>query len=120
MFQFDLSTLDDRDITDTIEALDFLLGNMPGQNDNACFQYLLAVMSDEWHRRAGANLPKQHEIALPIGEATASHVWAFLKFAGAAAKSAAKGEPSAMGRLFGAIILEIEAATERITAAAMN
>ena len=107
MFRCDLSTLDGRDIADTIEALEFLLSNMPGQSDNICFQSLLAIMSDEWHRSAGAHV-------------VPAHVWALLKFAGSVVQAAAKGEPSEMGRFFGCVINQIEQTTQQITAAALN
>ena len=55
MYKFDLSTLEDRDISDTIEALEYPLSNMAGQADDICFQFLLAALSDEWHRRRGRN-----------------------------------------------------------------
>ena len=120
MFRCDLSTLDGRDIADTIEALEFLLSNMPGQSDNICFQSLLAIMSDEWHRSAGAHVVPQDEIVLSIGDATPAHVWALLKFAGSVVQAAAKGEPSEMGPFFGCVINQIEQTTQQITAAALN
>ena len=119
-FKFDMSTLDARDIADSIEALEFLLSNMPEQQHNILFQCLLGVMSDEWHRRRGADLPEQHEIDLPLSEATNAHVWALVKFAGSVIQAAANGEPSQMGRFFGCVIDGIERSAGRIAAAAMN
>lgn len=120
MFIFPMNALDDIDIENTIQALDFVLTKMPGQDDNPCFEYLLQTMSDERARRAGEYIERQTEIALPLFESTPAHVWALLRFAGAVVVTAAQGEPSEMAQFFCGIVLEIEDSAKKVSMATWN
>jgi hypothetical protein len=122
MFRFDLSTLNDRDLWDTIQALYLILTSVAGQHDNILLQYLLRLMNDEFERREsfGTDIGTETVIVLPLNEATNAHVWMLLKFAGGVVTVGSKGRPTAMTQFFAAVILEIEQSAQRLASAANN
>ena len=120
MFRFDLSTLNDRDLRDTIQSLELLLSCVAGQRNNPCFEYLRDVLKAEAELREQNMSSGVVDIVLPIGEATYSHMWCLTRFTCGVVEMAAKGEPSAMGLFFAGIVDEIEAAAQRVAASVEN
>jgi hypothetical protein len=121
MFQFNLATIPDRDIRDTISAMDLFLSAVHGQANNPAFLYLLEMMRAEAKRRQDNQPGAVVDVLLPLGDCTHAHVWALVKFAGGVVEGASKFNVITPAlQFFARIIDQIEAATERIQAAALN
>jgi hypothetical protein len=123
MFKFDLAMLDDRDIRDTVSAMDIFLSTVAGQANNPCFEYLRDGMKTEAVRRKVAEDAEEDSVVnviLPLAESTDAHVWALLKFTSAVIQAGVKGRPSEMLRFFARIIDEIQSVNERYQSAVVN
>jgi hypothetical protein len=120
MFRFDLSTLDERDLCDTLQSLELLLSCVAGQRNNPCFEYLRDVLKAEAELREQNMSSGVVDIVLPIGEATYSHVWCLTCFTCGVVEMAAKGEPAAMTWFFARVVDQIEAAAQQAASAATN
>jgi len=120
MFQFDLSTLNDRDIRVSVQGFDLILSSVAGQRNNPCFEHLRDVMKAELDRRRDGDESAVSLIEIPISEATGSHIWMLTRFVCGFLQTAAKGQPSAMGLFFAAVVNEIEASAQRLALSMMN
>jgi hypothetical protein len=121
MFKFNLATLEDRDLRDSVSAMELFL-SIAGQRNNPCFEYLRDLMKAEVERRQDADADDDNlvDVELPLFEATDSHYWALVKVCCGIVETAAKGQPAAMGVFYGSIVNQIQAYSERMASAVNN
>ena len=116
MFRFDLATLDQRDVGDTLEACRLIYDCVAGQHDNPLFAYLRGIFSDEADRRKAGAPGGEVEIVLPVSEATGEHVLCFARLTLTAQKMCRP----ALAEFYEAVFAEIESSMSRAASAAMN